>query len=144
MILLDTNVISELMKMQPDPSVLSWLDKQSGSDLFTSAVTKAEIELGIALLPDGKRRDSIAAAANIMFTQDFAHRILSFDGAVASFYATLVSHRMGIGRPISVEDAQIAAIALRHDLVLATRNVKDFLGIERMEIVDPWLFSFSW
>ena len=139
MILLDTNVVSELMRMQPDTRVLSWLDKQSGNDLFTSAITKAEIELGIALLPAGKRRDGIASAADIMFMQDFAHRVLSFDDAAASFYAEIVSHRTGIGRPISVEDAQIAAIALRHDLMLATRNVKDFLEIQGLELIDPWL-----
>lgn len=139
MILLDTNVVSELMKMHPDPRVLSWLDKQSGNDLFTSAITKAEIELGIALLSAGKRRDGIASAANTMFNQDFSHRVLSFDEAAAGFYAALVSHRSGIGRPISVEDAQIAAIALRHGFVLATRNVKDFLEIESLQVIDPWL-----
>jgi len=141
MILLDTNVVSELMKMQPDPRVLNWLDRQSSNDLLTSAITKAEIELGIALLPAGKRRDGIASAADSMFAQDFSCRILAFDEAAASFYAALVSQRSGIGRPISVEDAQIAAIALRHGLLLATRNVKDFLEIEGLQLIDPWLIS---
>jgi len=143
MILLDTNVVSELMKRDPNRSVLVWLDKHSGNDIFTSAITKAEIELGIALLPDGKRRDTIVAAANIMFTQDFAHRVLSFDEVAAGFYAKLVAYRTGIGRPISVEDAQIAAIAIRYGLVLATRNVKDFLGITGIVVIDPWLSSHN-
>jgi predicted nucleic acid-binding protein len=114
------------MKSQPDEHVLHWLDAQSGNDLFISAITKAEIELGIALLPHGKRRSSMASAANLMFTQDFAHRVLSFDEIAASFYAELVSHRLGLGRPISVEEPSVSAINITQpppfSHVLVTHN----------------------
>jgi predicted nucleic acid-binding protein len=138
MILLDTNVISELMKAQPDAHVLGWLDRQSRGDIFTSAITQAEIELGIALLPKGRRRDALANAAHAMFTEDFAGAVLPFDERAAGHYATLVAHRTRIGRPITVEDAQIAAIAVNHSLVLATRNLKDFQEITEIKLIDPW------
>jgi predicted nucleic acid-binding protein len=138
MILLDTNIVSELMKARPDENVLGWLDRQPRSDLFTSAITHAEIELGIALLPNGRRREALASAAQAMFTEDFAGAVLPFDEGTASHYAALVAHRTRIGRPITVEDAQIAAIALRHGLVLATRNSKDFQEIPGLTLLDPW------
>jgi predicted nucleic acid-binding protein len=138
MILLDTNVVSELMKARPDENVLGWLDRQPRSDLFTSAITRAEIELGIALLPKGKRQEALASAAHAMFTEDFAGAILPFDEGAAGHYATLVAHRTRIGRPVTTEDAQIAAIALRYGLVLATRNLKDFQEISGLTLLDPW------
>ncbi|WP_367026081.1 type II toxin-antitoxin system VapC family toxin [Methylococcus sp. ANG] len=138
MILVDTNVVSELMKAKPDAIVLGWLDGQSRSDLFTSAITQAEIELGIALLPDGKRRAALASAADAMFAEDFAGAVLPFDAGAARHYAMLVAHRTRVGRPITVEDAQIAAIALRHGLTLATRNLRDFQEIAELALIDPW------
>lgn len=138
MILLDTNVVSELMKARPEERVLAWLDRYSRDRVFTSAITRAEIELGVALLPQGKRRDALAAAAQAMFTEDFAGAVLPFDDGAAVHYGALVAHRTRLGAPISVEDALIAAVALRYNLTLATRNVCDFQAIEGLELLDPW------
>ena len=138
MTLLDTNVLSELMRPAPNQSVIEWLDEQPSADLFISAITKAEIELGILLLPEGKRRDKLAAAVQGMFN-DFQDRCLAFDEAAATQYALLVARRIKIGRPISVEDAQIAAIALAHGLTLATRNTSDFGEIPELNLMNPWL-----
>lgn len=107
----------------------------SDYEIFTSAITRAEIELGIALLPAGKRRDTLALAAKEMFTEDFfAGAILPFDEVAAVHYATLVAHCTRIGRPITTEDAQIAAIAIRHNLALATR----MMWFVPHHILRPW------
>jgi predicted nucleic acid-binding protein len=137
MILLDTNVLSELMRRDPDPRTVAWVDAQAGQRLHLSAVTRAEVELGIALLPEGRRKDGLRAAAARMFAE-FAGRCLPFDDRAASFYAVLVSARTRAGRPITVEDAQIAATALASGAVLVTRNVADFAGIEGLSVVDPF------
>jgi len=141
MILLDTNVISELMKPQPEDKVLVWLNKQLEGEIFTTAITSAEIKLGIALLPEGKRRNALTMAANAMFTIDFAGIILPFEEVSAVHYAKLVAHRTRIGRPITTEDAQIAAIALHHHMTLATRNIRDFEEIENLKLHNPWQTS---
>jgi hypothetical protein len=133
-ILLDTNVVSELMKATPDSQVLDWSNRNTQDGLCISAITQAEI----ALLPDGQRRNSLAQAAETMFTEDFASAILPFDQGAATHYAVLVARRMRSGRPISTEDAQIAAIALHHGLHLATRNVRDFEAIEGLALINPW------
>jgi predicted nucleic acid-binding protein len=137
-ILLDTNVVSELMRPVPDERVLSWFGRQNSTPFLTSAVTRAEILLGIALLPSGKRRSALAEAAEAMFNEDFTSRCLPFDSKAATEYALLVAARSRDGRPISTEDGQIAAIALAHNLPLATRNGKDFKQINRLVILDPW------
>ena len=137
MILLDTNVISELMKPNPDQGVVNWLDSQFVSTLYICAVTRAEIELGIALLPAGRRRQSISRAAQNVFTR-FSGRCLAFDEMAAVQYAHIVAGRSQQGRPIHVEDAQIAAIALASGLQLATRNVKDFTDIPGLNLLNPW------
>lgn len=138
MILLDTNVLSEFMRPLPDPAVVRWLDGQAGDRVWTSSVSRAEIELGLALLPDGRRKRSLAAAAGAMFEEDFAGRSLPFDDGAATRYAEIVATRSRSGRPVSIEDAQIAAIALSHGLVLATRNERDFVGIDSLVVVNPW------
>jgi hypothetical protein len=138
MILLDTNVLSELMRSAPEKIVLEWIDAQPASELYISAITKAEIELGIALLPDGKRKNRLSAAAGLMF-EEFPARCLAFDAAAASKYAVVVADRTRIGRPISVEDAQIAAITLTHSLTLATHNTSDFEFIEGLQLFNPWM-----
>lgn len=138
MILLDTNIVSELMRPMPNPKVVFWLDEQPETDIWISAVTLSEILLGLALLPDGKRKWALVGAASQMFENDFAMRCLPFDCEAADAYALIVSQRNRKGRQISVEDAQIAAIALTADLTLATRNVKDFFGIEKLQIINPW------
>ena len=137
MILLDTNVVSELMRQTPDLSVIEWIDMQPGYRLYISSVTKAEIELGITILPEGRRKQGLQEAVVRMFGE-FHGRCLAFDELAASRYAALVSTRMRAGRPISVEDAQIAAMALASGFVLATRNISDFEGIDGLSVVNPW------
>jgi predicted nucleic acid-binding protein len=136
-ILLDTNVLSELMRREPDPTVITWLDAQSSQQVYVSAITRAEIELGIALLPDGRRKQGLQMAATRMFAE-FPGRCLAFDEKAATKYAGLVAARTHAGHPISVEDGQIAAIALANELSLATRNVADFSGIDGLSLVDPF------
>jgi predicted nucleic acid-binding protein len=139
MILLDTNVVSELMKSFPEPRVLSWIDATPTTALFVSAVTQAEILYGIALLPAGKRRDRLAGAARAAFDAYFRSRILSFDSGAAEAFARLAADRRQAGRPISQADAQIAAIACSRGATLATRNISDFeeCGVD---VVNPWSF----
>ena len=138
MILLDTNVLSEFMRPRPEMCVVQWLDGQRADTLHTSAVSQAEIELGLALMPDGKRQHELATSAKAMFEEDFAGRCLPFDAAAASHYAHLVAACSRMGRPISVEDAQIAAIALAGGMALATRNTRDFESITGLALINPW------
>lgn len=137
MILLDTNVLSELMRPRPNPTVVAWVDAHT-AEAWVSATTRAEIELGIALLPEGKRREAIASAARQMFEEDFVGRCLPFDGLAAERFAQLVADRRQRGRPITTQDAQIAAIALANAMPLATRNLGDFEAIAGLVLVDPW------
>ena len=126
--LLDTNVLSELLRATPDSAVLDWIDAQPANDLFVSAVTQAEMLLGAGLLPAGQRRKRLEQALKAMFQEDFAGRILPFDSNAAAHYSAVVATRRRAGSPISQFDAQIAAIALSHRLGVATRNVSDFAG----------------
>jgi predicted nucleic acid-binding protein len=137
-ILLDTNVLSELMRPQPDPAVMEWFSGRTGDIFYVSAITQAEVMLGIALLPVGKRREALAAAAQGMFSEDFSGRCLPFDAATAGIYAEIVAARRRAGQAITTEDAQIAAIALAHGYPLATRNTKDFLFIDGLTLQNPW------
>jgi hypothetical protein len=136
-ILLDTNVLSELMKPAPANSVVDWVASQPAASLYTTTITQAEVLHGILLLPPGKRRKAFENAAEVMFAEDFAGRIIPFGSDAARFYAEIAVERRRSGRPISHFDAQIAAIARSTGAPLATRNVADFhdCGIE---IVDPW------
>ncbi len=122
MILLDTNVLSELMRPMPDPNVVRWLDAWSEWEVWISAVTVAEIRLGISILPAGKRKELLLDLAEQMFQEDFPGRCLPSDCEAAGEYALIVSERNRKGHRISVEDAQIAAIARTADLALATRT----------------------
>jgi len=137
-ILLDTNVVSELMRAQPEQSVMDWFAGRTGDVFYVSVITQAEIMLGISLLPAGKRREVLAAAANEMFSQDFAGRCLPFDATGVDFYAAIVSGRRRGGQAITTEDAMIAAIALAYGYPLATRNTKDFLHIDGLTLWNPW------
>src|SRR5579863_9894871 len=136
MIVLDTDVVSELMKSAPDPAVMAWIDAIPGATLFLSAVTQAEILYVVALVPEGKRREGLALAARTAFEAYFRGRILPFDSEAAEAFAELAAGRRRAGRPISQADAQIAAIARSRGATLATRNVPDFEGCG-VEIVDP-------
>ena len=137
MIVLDTNVISELMKATPAERVMSWVGGQPLSTLYTTSITQAEILHGIMLLPSGKRRIAIAAAADAMFTVDFGGRILAFGSDATHPYARIVTARRRAGHPISHFDAQIAAIAHSAGAMVATRNVVDFKGCG-VKVVNPW------
>ena len=137
MIVLDTNVISELMRRQTDERVLNWVDAQDQDDLFATAVAVGEILYGIARLPEGKRKSDLRAAANETFDVDFTDRILAFDKAAAEHYGHVVSQRERRGRPISMADALIAPICLSYSASLATRNIADFEGVG-LELIDPW------
>ncbi len=137
--LLDTNVLSELMRERPDVCVLNWFAQNTQSAMQTSTITQAEILTGIALLPAGKRRTALAVAAEQMFEHDFAKRCLAFDGAAAKNYALILAARARQGQPISTEDAQIAAIALASGFVVVTRNTKDFENIDGLAMTNPWL-----
>lgn len=138
MFLLDTNVVSELMRPAPAPRVLTWLDAQMASDVWISAVTVGEIRLGLALLPDGRRKRRLSDLAELMFLEDFGDRCLPYDFLASADYAQIVTGRRKRGRPISVEDAQIAAIARSAGLTIATRNSKHFGGIDGLSVVNPW------
>lgn len=138
--LLDTNVLSELLRSAPEPAVLTWIAEQPSETLFVSAVTHAEMMLGARLLPRGKRRASLEIAVRAMFDEDFAGRTLPFDSAAVPAYVDIVSIRRAAGRPIAQFDAQIAAIARHHGARLATRNVGDFEGCG-VVVVNPWARS---
>ena len=137
MMLLDTNVLSELMRPIPDHGVEAWIGLQPPASLFISTITEAELRYGVALMPNGRRRDAVAAAIEGMMMEDFHGRILAFDSAAAIFYAQIAADRRAGGRPITPFDAQIAAIARSRGATLATRNVDDFEGCG-VEIVNPW------
>lgn len=136
MIVLDTNVVSELMRAEPAPAVLTWLQANSRDGLYTTTVTVAEIRYGIARLPEGRRRESLHQAANEIFAA-FPRQVLPFDLAAAGAYAEVVTARERLGNPIDGFDAQIAAICRSQAAVLATRNTKDFTDTG-IAIVDPW------
>jgi hypothetical protein len=137
MIILDTNVISELMQVKPAASVARWTEGLPWNSLCTTAVTQAEILLGVSLLPRGRRRDLLEEGARMMFDEVFSGRVFSFDGDAARAYARIVTARRRAGRPIAQLDAQIAAIASSTGCDLATRNTGDFEGCG-VELYDPW------
>ena len=140
MIVLDTNVISELARKEPGPGVLSWLDSLEVSEVATTVITAAEMRYGIARLPDGRRKRELAAVIRGILTEDFHGRVLPFDERASVRYADVVTDREQTGRPIGVADAQIAAICRDLGATLATRNIPDFeeAGIE---LVNPWKLS---
>jgi toxin FitB len=136
-IVLDTNVISELARRVSDPGVLSWLDSLAVFDVATTAITAAELRYGIARLPDGHRKRELTMTIRGILTEDFHGRVLPFDEGSSVQYADIVASRERIGRPVGVADAQIAAICRDLGAILATRNTADFeeTGIE---LVNPW------
>jgi hypothetical protein len=137
MIILDTNVLSEVMRPAPSVRVLEWLAKESALTVFTTTIAMAEILCGIELLPKGRRRAALASAAEAMFEEDFAGRILPFDNDAARAFPKIAAARRGSGRPITRFDAQIAAIARSRSAAIATRNTGDFeeCGVT---VLNPW------
>jgi toxin FitB len=134
MIILDTNVVSELLRPAPSPAVEAWLAAQDGASIFFTAIGEAELRLGVAILPAGRRRTSLAEAIDAMLEEDFRGRILPFDTAATQAYAAIATTRRAAGRPIS----QFAAIARNKQAVVATRNTVDYEGCG-MEVIDPWV-----
>lgn len=137
MIVLDTNVVSELMRTEAASTVVDWVDRQVPSDLWLTSVTLAELLYGIGRLPDGRRKTLLAEGLEAMVALDLRHRIAPFDETAAAHYADIVVHRERSGRPISAADAQIAAICRSHGAMLATRNSADFVATG-IELSNPW------
>jgi predicted nucleic acid-binding protein len=137
MIILDSNVVSELMRPAPEPRVLRWLDSQAAEDLHVTAVTVAEILYGVDLISAGRRREVVRAATENMFEAVFADRILSFEDRAARSFSQIASSRRRQGKPISELDAQVAAITRVHGATLATRNPYVFEGCG-VRLVNPW------
>jgi len=141
-IVLDTNVVSEPTHRAPSDTVRRWMLTQDRNELFTTAITEAEMLWGVELMPPGQRRTSLAEQIHRIFDAELANRILPFDNAAAREFPTIVMLRRKNGRPISSTDAQIAAIARAHRAILATRNFKDFEGCG-IKVVNPWAVGVS-
>lgn len=137
MTLIDTNVILELMRPTPAPSVLAWFGREAGTGLYFSSVGEAELRRGAAILSTGSRRENLVAEIDAMVSEDFSGRVLPFDSAAAVAYTEIFSERQEVGRPISFPDCQIAAIARSRRMPIATRNVRDFEDTGN-QIVNPW------
>lgn len=137
MFVLDTNVVSELIRPTPELSVTAWVAGQAASSLFLTAVNEAELRFGVEIMPAGARRDSVGAAIDALLREDFAGRILPFDSLAAAAYATLAARRRAAGQPVAQADAQVAAIAAANDMAVVTRNTADF-NDTGVDVVNPW------
>lgn len=137
MFLLDTNILSAVMGTRPAPEVARWMTRQPPDLLFTAAICQAEILSGIAVLPEGRRREALEMAALSMFREDFAGRILPFDADAAVIYAELFALRRSAGRPAAIADLMIASIARMHGASVVTRDTGGFAGCG-LALIDPW------
>ncbi len=137
MVLLDTNILSAMMRPQPSPALATWIAAQPIETLFTAAICQAEILAGLAIMPAGRRRHALAAAAQAMFAEDFAGRVLPFDAAAASHYAALFAARRQSGRPSAAPDLMIAAVARANGASVVTRDSGGFAGCG-LNVIDPW------
>lgn len=137
MIIADTNVLSEAMRERPEPRVAAWLEQQPAAEMFTTAITKAEILYGIEIAPPGRKRTRWMTGAEQIFVGMLSGRILPFDDEAATHYAEIAALRRARGREMQEADAQIAAICRLHGATLATRDIRDFeyCGIR---VVNPW------
>jgi toxin FitB len=136
-IILDTNVLSALMRKDPDSSVVGWLDRQPAESIWITTITLFEARFGLALLPAGRRRRILEAAFDKLLVEDLENRVLDFDSAAANQAAALAAERQAAGRPVDMRDTQIAGIAVARRATIATRNVRHFEGL-RVAVVDPW------
>jgi toxin FitB len=136
-IVLDTNVVSELMRQTPAPGVARWVDTFPAADVFVTAVTAAELLYGVARLPEGRRKQELFIKVDGLLAEDFRDQVLPFDGPAAAHYAEIVASRESAGRPINMADAQTAAICRLWTADLATRNVDDFVNTG-VHVVNPW------
>lgn len=137
MIILDTNVLSELMQTLPEPSVVAWLDRQPAESVWITSITLFEARLGMALLPRGRRRRALEAAFGQLLVEDLEERVLDFDRSAAEAAAALAAGRQLDGRPVDMRDTQIAGIVIARRAKLATRNVKHFADLTA-DVVNPW------
>jgi predicted nucleic acid-binding protein len=137
MLMLDTNMLSEIMRSEPEQKVVDWIVRQPSDELFTAAVCQAEILSGLAVMPSGRRRAELEEAARSMFADDFDGRVLPFDAEAASAYAEVFAARRKAGRPSGTIDLMLAGIARARGASVVTRNVADFEGVG-VPIVNPW------
>ena len=137
MLVLDTNVISEVMKAKPDPQVIAWLDSQPSSSVWTTRVSVFEIGFGLRTLPDGERKRVLQDAFKVMLTEDMDDHILDFDRAAANRAGEISAKLHGLDRSVEVRDVQIAGIVSVRHAILATRNSKYFQDID-ISLVNPW------
>ena len=137
MIILDTNVLSALMRQAPELPVVEWLDQQQADSVWITSVTLFEARFGLAVLPKGKRRQSLETAFARLLVEDLEDRVLAFDASAATEAAVLAADRQKAGRPVDFRDTQIAGIALSRRATLATRNTRHFQDL-RVPVVDPW------
>lgn len=137
MIILDTNVLSALMRPAPDEPVVAWLDRQPAESVWITSITLFEARFGLSLLPPGRRRKALEAAFTQLLEEDLEHRILDFDGAAAESAASIAAERRRKGQTVDLRDTQIAGIALARRATLATRNVRHFTPLA-VRVVNPW------
>lgn len=137
MIVLDTNVVSEALKPGRNPAVIAWLDQQSAETLYLTSTSLAELLIGIAVMPDGKRKSTISAALDLLISRLFDTRILPFDHDAAMAYSQLLSAARAQGKAVSMPDRQIGAIASVHNFTVATRDVAPFQALG-VPVIDPW------
>ena len=137
MIILDTNVLSALMRQAPELPVVEWLDQQQADSVWITSVTLFEVRFGLAARPKGKRRQSLETAFARLLVEDLEDRVLAFDASAATEAAVLAADRQKAGRPVDFRDTQIAGIALSRRATLATRNTRHFQDL-KVPVVDPW------
>lgn len=140
MIVLDTNVLSELVRPAPSETVVTWIDSRDTSELAITALTAAELRAGVALLPDGQRKRDLGQRIEALLIETFAGFVLAFDADSSTYYPKIVAARTRAGHPIGAFDAQIAAVCLQHAATLATRKTSDFTDTG-VNLVDPWSAS---
>ena len=137
MTILDTNVLSALMRMNPEAVVVEWLDRQPADSVWLSSITVFETRFGLALLPKGRRRNGLERAFESVLTEDLANRVLDFDSVAAAAAAHLAADRQRAGRAVDLRDTLIAGIALARRATIATRNTKHFEGLD-VPVINPW------
>jgi hypothetical protein len=137
MIILDTNVISELMRAKPQRTVIDWLNHQPPESIWITSITLFESRFGLALMPKGRRRTALEKAFTQLVDEDLENRVLAFDNAAANAAAAIAAQRQKLGRPVDIRDTQIAGIVIARNATLATRNVRHFEDLS-VPVIDPW------
>lgn len=138
MIIIDTNVVSELLRPNPDITVETWLGAQDAHDIYLTAISEGELLYGVAVMPEGKRRNALGTAIDGILREEFAGRILPYDSDAAAAFAVIAANRRAAGRPIATADCQIAAIAYTRGATIATRNIPDFEDCQ-VNLINPWI-----